>query len=97
MRARWWRAATWTRIFSDPRHPYTRGLLDCVPAPGVTKPGEPLGTIPGVVPSLIGDMQGCAFRERCALAVDACRADVPLREIGPGRSCRCVFAMESAA
>ncbi len=85
------------QIFSDPRHPYTRGLLDCVPAPGVTKPGELLGTIPGVVPSLVGDMQGCAFRERCPLAVDACRSDVPLHEIGPGRACRCVFAMEPAA
>jgi len=79
-------------IFANPQHPYTRGLLDCVPAPGMTKPGEPLGTIPGVVPSLIGELTECAFRERCPLAHDACRRPIPLYPVGPGREVRCVLA-----
>jgi peptide/nickel transport system ATP-binding protein len=63
-------------VFGAPRHPYTRGLLDCIPVPGKTKPGGKLGAIPGVVPSLIGGVSGCAFRERCGLARAAC-ADAP--------------------
>ncbi|MEX2519968.1 MAG: ABC transporter ATP-binding protein [Paracoccaceae bacterium] len=84
-------------IFADPRHPYTRGLLDCVPAPGVTKPGELLGTIPGVVPSLIGEMKDCGFRERCTLAHEACRKPIALHQLSEGRACRCVLAEERAA
>ena len=48
-----------------PAHPYTRGLLACIPVPGRTRRGEPLGTIPGMVPSLIGEMRGCPFAGRC--------------------------------
>ena len=59
-------------IFNNPTHPYTQGLLDCIPIPGKTKRGEHLGAIPGIVPSLIGDIQGCSFRERCPYASDAC-------------------------
>ena len=35
-------------VFANPRHPYTRGLLDCVPVPGKVAPGAPLGTIAGI-------------------------------------------------
>ncbi len=88
---------TAAEIFAEPHHPYTRGLLACVPAPGVTKPGEPLGTIPGIVPSLIGEMAECGFRERCPLALAECARPVPLHELGPRRACRCVLAAEAAA
>ena len=47
------------QIFENPLHPYTRGLMGCIPVPGKTKRGEPLGSIPGMVPSLIGST-GCA-------------------------------------
>jgi len=71
-------------LFADPRHPYTHGLLACLPQPGVTRPGERLGTIPGVVPSLIGGIEGCAFRSRCPVALPACADSVPQREAASG-------------
>ena len=67
------------RVFGKPMHPYTRGLLRCIPQPGKTARGSELGTIPGIVPSLVGKVEGCAFRTRCAHAVDACRAEIPTR------------------
>jgi len=77
-------------LFAAPCHPYTRGLLGCIPVPGRTPPGGTLGTIPGVVPSLIGAFAGCGFRERCAHAQPACARTVPLRE-SARRQWRCVL------
>ena len=85
-------------IFHNPIHPYTRGLMDCIPAPGKTQPGQELGSIPGMVPTPIGDLRGCSFRNRCALAHGACRLDdVDLVEFAPGRSYRCVLSLEELA
>jgi peptide/nickel transport system ATP-binding protein len=70
-------------VFGQPMHPYTRGLLRCIPQPGKTERGADLGTIPGIVPSLVGDVQGCAFRTRCSHAVDACRNAIPMRGTAP--------------
>ncbi|MGE0724504.1 MAG: dipeptide ABC transporter ATP-binding protein [Alphaproteobacteria bacterium] len=78
-------------LFRDPRHPYTRGLLAALPDAERHRPGMRLGAIPGVVPSLIGAIEGCAFAPRCALAREACRAaPPPILSAGPGRSHRCV-------
>jgi peptide/nickel transport system ATP-binding protein len=77
-------------LFAGPRHPYTRGLLACLPRPGVTRAGERLGIIPGVVPSLIGGITGCAFRSRCPVALPACAAGVPERAAAPGHRFACV-------
>lgn len=68
-------------LFSNPRHPYTRGLIDSIPVPGRTRSLRRLGSIPGVVPSLIGDFEGCAFRERCGHAVPDCSITVPWRGV----------------
>lgn len=68
-------------LFSNPRHPYTRGLIDSIPVPGRTRSLRRLGSIPGVVPSLIGDFEGCAFRERCGHAVPDCGITVPWRGV----------------
>jgi peptide/nickel transport system ATP-binding protein len=80
------------QIFAAPRHPYTRGLLDCIPIPGKTRPGARLGSIPGIVPSLVGPLDGCQFRNRCAHAFAACAAaPVALRVLGPDHACRCLL------
>ena len=86
-------------IFADPAHPYTQGLLACIPVPGRTRRGDHLGTIPGRVPSLIGEMRGCHFAGRCPHAVETCRqGEIPL-ESGAGgeRLVRCIRHAEIAA
>ena len=83
-------------IFASPRHPYTVGLMSCIPVPGRTPPGGKLGTIPGVVPSLVGDLQGCSFRDRCAFARPGCELAVPVHRSSSGHQWRCVLAAEEA-
>ena len=79
-------------VLGDPQHPYTRGLLDCVPAPGRTQRGAPLGTIPGTVPALVGRLEGCGFAGRCRYAAPACRTGQPaLAGRDTGRQVRCLF------
>ena len=65
------------QLFADPQHPYTRGLLASMPRTDQTDRGEPLGTIPGIVPSLIGQITGCAFAQRCDHARPDCRVAAP--------------------
>ena len=78
------------QVFASPVHPYTQGLLDCIPHPGRRR-GEPLGSIAGVVPTLIGRREGCMFRNRCPVAEDRCRRQGDeLREAGAGHEYRCV-------
>jgi len=63
-------------IFSDPKHPYTEGLLASVPR--LDKPkGARLVPIEGMPPDLSGLPPGCAFHDRCAYVRDRCLADVP--------------------
>jgi peptide/nickel transport system ATP-binding protein len=76
-------------LFAAPTHPYTRGLLDCIPVPGQAAPGEPLGSIPGVVPRIAPGFVGCGFRERCALAAPECAEAIPKRAAGGDHSYLC--------
>jgi len=79
-------------VLTDPLHPYTQALLACVPVPGRTRRGERLGSIPGMVPTLIGRLAGCSFRDRCVYAEPACAAtDVGFTAVAPGRAYRCLF------
>ena len=88
-------SGTVNEVFDNPMHPYTQGLLRCIPVPGKTQRGAHLGSIPGIVPSLIGDIHGCAFRNRCSYAFEDCtRVDVPLTETTPGRGYRCLLSDE---
>jgi peptide/nickel transport system ATP-binding protein len=82
-------------LFAHPRHPYTRGLLACIPVPGRITPGQMLGTIPGTVPSLLEATAGCPFRTRCDHAQDVCAAAAPpSMQAERGHAYRCV--LESA-
>ncbi|MBT9288243.1 ABC transporter ATP-binding protein [Prosthecodimorpha staleyi] len=78
-------------VFGAPSHPYTRGLLRSIPVPGRTRPGEPLGTIPGQVPGLVGDVFGCAFRNRCDHAVEICAGAIPERGLGGSHRMACIL------
>lgn len=85
-------------LFRAPRHPYTRGLLAAIPVPGLTPRGSELPAIPGRVPGLIGTLEGCAFRDRCALAGPECSQDpVPRHGPAPGRFVECYKAAEVVA
>ena len=83
-------SGTAEQIFSAPRHPYTSGLMSCIPIPGRTPAGGKLGTIAGVVPSLIGDLKGCAFRDRCNYAQPGCEAAIPLYGVPGEHTWRCI-------
>jgi len=84
-------------IFVRPSHPYTRGLLGCIPIPGRTKPGAHLGSIPGIVPNLIGALRGCSFRDRCGHAMAECEVtDVALAAVGPEHQVRCLLPRDGS-
>jgi peptide/nickel transport system ATP-binding protein len=84
-------AASVDDIFGDPMHPYTQGLLACLPVPGATPRMGRLPSIPGAVPSLIGKQTGCSFRDRCAYAMAACsEADIPSAAAGAQHDYRCL-------
>ncbi len=77
-------------IFTRPAHPYTQGLLAARPRLSATK-GQHLATIPGRVPELAAMPSGCPFAERCAKAVDACRAAMPAdARVGDGHAAACI-------
>ena len=77
-------------VFTHPQHPYTRGLLRCMPGYGGGGGDRRLGSIPGLVPSLIGEIDGCGFRNRCDFATSDCASgDLGLRALGGGHSYRC--------
>jgi peptide/nickel transport system ATP-binding protein len=79
-------------VFADPRHPYTVGLLRCIPRGGVRKDETPLDTIPGFPPRLGEGIRGCLFAPRCGLSQDICRdEEPPLYPVGGGRTSRCHF------
>jgi peptide/nickel transport system ATP-binding protein len=86
-------------IFARPRHPYTRALLQAVPRLGVAKrlnAPRRLVEIPGVVPSLLGSMEGCAFAQRCGLATDCChKVDPPVETAPNGQTIACHHADEA--
>jgi peptide/nickel transport system ATP-binding protein len=77
-------------VFEQRAHPYTRGLFAARPALGLAR-GTRLHTIRGRVPALHEMPAGCAFAERCDLAVDACRAAPPDEQVvSSAHGVRCI-------
>jgi peptide/nickel transport system ATP-binding protein len=81
-------------VFRDPRHPYTRGLLDCIPVLGSDKHSRPLAPIPGQVPSALARPKGCVFSTRCRhVETGRCTTErIPVLPIPdqPGHHAQCV-------
>jgi oligopeptide/dipeptide ABC transporter ATP-binding protein len=81
------------RLFKQPAHPYTRGLLRSVPRLDRDFTMEPIA---GAVPSLLDPPPGCRFAPRCALAMDACTAcRPPIVAVAPGHSVACLAVDEA--
>ena len=79
-------------VLHDARHPYTVGLLRCIPRRDADKHRRALDTIPGFLPRPGETPSGCIFASRCGLVEDRCRTEAPpLYEIGPVRRSRCHF------
>jgi peptide/nickel transport system ATP-binding protein len=78
------------QVFAEPRHPYTVGLLRCLPRQGQRKDHGRLDVIPGFLPAPGQTPVGCIFAPRCPIAVERCReAAPPPFVVGPGRTSRC--------
>jgi peptide/nickel transport system ATP-binding protein len=81
-----------SEVFADPRHPYTVGLLRCIPRRGVRKDEKRLDTIPGFLPPLGAELPACVFVDRCGLAQDVCHRDAPTPyRVSATRTSRCHF------
>jgi len=74
-------------LLDRPLHPYTAGLIASIPSRN--ERGKPLAQIPGMTPSLLNLRPGCAFRERCARATDACRVAPDITRPSASRTLRC--------
>ncbi len=78
------------QVIEEPKHPYTRGLLACIPR--LTGKDQAIQPIPGNVPDLIDLPAGCAFAPRCPIAQPECgQADLRLRAVTPGHYARCIL------
>jgi oligopeptide/dipeptide ABC transporter ATP-binding protein len=76
-------------IFHDPRHPYTRGLMNSIPSLATTRK-ERLIPIEGVVPDPSEMPKGCGFGPRCPHAMEICSEKIPiLTEVAPGHIVAC--------
>ena len=74
-------------VLDRPLHPYTHGLIGSVPSRN--KRGSKLRQIPGMTPSMLNLPPGCAFRQRCARASEACDVSPPITTPAPARTLRC--------
>jgi oligopeptide/dipeptide ABC transporter ATP-binding protein len=67
--------ATVSELLNNPKHPYTTGLIKCLP--DITQERDRLESIPGTIPSLINSPSGCLFHPRCDKALAICREEKP--------------------
>ncbi len=86
--------ATAAELFSRPCHPYTQGLMRCLPGQAGS---ARLGTIPGMVPNMTGAFAGCCFVERCAYATADCRqGGRELVSLTPSHAYRCLLPAQES-
>jgi peptide/nickel transport system ATP-binding protein len=85
------------RLFANPRHPYTQGLIRSIPRIDLDAVKKTrLESIAGTVPKLVNPPQGCRFASRCKFVIPECRRAQPeLREIEPGHKVACIRAEET--
>lgn len=85
-----------SEVLVHPCHPYTKALIACLPMAG-NKRRTPLPVIRGSATPIIGEAQGCAYRERCAQASDVCASDAALatRSISGTHYARCAMVDSS--
>jgi peptide/nickel transport system ATP-binding protein len=82
-------------LFTNPKHPYTRRLLEAIP--GESLRGKPLAEIPGRVPPATAFPDHCRFADRCDQCMDACRQQDPaLRPVGKDHQAACLLYPENA-
>jgi oligopeptide/dipeptide ABC transporter ATP-binding protein len=80
------------QILSDPRHPYTRALLECTNDESIALRAL-MPTIPGEPPDLASLARGCSFAPRCPLATERCRVEAPLtRAVADRHAAECHYA-----
>ena len=79
-------------VIGDPRHPYTRGLLDSIPR--LSQLERRIHPIEGQVPSLVDMPPQCRFYSRCEHRGDACLVPVKMRAVSERRAVRCVLQEE---
>ncbi|MBT8358895.1 MAG: ABC transporter ATP-binding protein [Desulfobacterales bacterium] len=78
-------------LFSNPKHPYTVGLLESIPSVGRKTSDGKLSTISGTVPSLYNLPEGCLFSDRCPDVFDDCRKIEPqMVNVGKNHIARCL-------
>ncbi|MCP4075738.1 MAG: oligopeptide ABC transporter ATP-binding protein OppD [Gammaproteobacteria bacterium] len=81
------------QVFSQPAHPYTKGLLHAIPR--IDHQGDQLTTIPGSPPNMLRLPEGCPFEPRCGVALDTCKNVIPtLQEFTDNRYRACHSALE---
>ncbi len=83
-------------LFSAPRHPYTKFLLDSVPRPDPTRRGESGPPLAGEIPSPVHPPSGCRFRTRCPYAQDICAQTVPPLTGAGDHQAACHFPLGTA-
>ena len=85
-------------IFEQPRHPYTVGLLRCIPRRGQRKDHGRLDTIPGFLPAPGQVPSGCIYEPRCALSDERCVAEAPpMYPVTEDRVSRCHYHTKAPA
>ena len=78
-------------LFANPKHPYTRALLESLPE---LAHGTRLNFIPGQPPSRPSEISGCPFRPRCPRAIERCQEPLPIHLLSSAHLVRCHRVLE---